>query len=177
MKRSEMIEIIADWLSGDSSATGVTMPEDLKNADELLCLIEDHGMMPPKVKIGDYLAHDEYFWEEEKDSSVKEFEDGLDSLDIYLRRGTEIVGLHAVGFNEPHSYILEYENGKIETIQTNFRELQKWGNEYDENFNMIGRGSFRIFDISIENVAKEMELDGWVVVPKDFTHLNKKVFL
>lgn len=86
----------------------------------------------------------------------------FDSKDIYLRKGDEIFGLHAIGYNEPYEFDLIDLNGSTTRIKTDFTEIEKWGNEYDKDFNMIGRGSFRVFGITLDHAAQEMEADGWV---------------
>lgn len=87
----------------------------------------------------------------------------FDSKDIYLKSPKgEIVGLHAVGHKEPYTFTLRHLDGKEEQITTDFMELEKWGNEYDENLIMQGRGSFRVFDLTIEHTAKAFEEDGWI---------------
>lgn len=70
----------------------------------------------------------------------------FDSLDIYLKKDDQIVGLHAIGHKEPDGA---------------FYSLEQWGNEYDDEHNMLGRGSFRVHN-DIETVAKDFEADGWV---------------
>ncbi len=89
-------------------------------------------------------------------------DDNMQSKDIYLRKGREVVGLHAIGYAGPYEFDLQELDGSIQKIKTDFMELEKWGNEYDANFKMIGRGSFRVFDLTIEHAAKEFESDGWV---------------
>lgn len=73
--------------------------------------------------------------------------DGMIGKDVYLKKGSQIVGIHAVGDFDP-------------TTNT-FYPMEVWGNEYDDEHNMLGRGSFRVFD-SMENEVKNWEADGWV---------------
>jgi len=88
--------------------------------------------------------------------------DDLDSRDIWLRKGDQIVGLHAIGYAEPYEFDVHHLEGSTERIKTDFMELEKWGNEYNQQFQMIGRGSFRIFDLTLEHTAKAFEEEGWV---------------
>lgn len=86
----------------------------------------------------------------------------LDSKDIYLRKGSEIVGLHAVGNREPYTFTVMNLDGSEYGVTTDFMELDKWGNEYSEDMKMIGRGSFRVFDLTIDHTAQAFEEEGWV---------------
>lgn len=86
----------------------------------------------------------------------------MSSKDIYLRKDDQIVGLHAVGYAEPHELRVQELDGSITLVKTDFMELEKWGNEYNEKLEMIGRGSFRIFDLTIDHTAKCFEDEGWV---------------
>lgn len=85
----------------------------------------------------------------------------LDSKDIYLKKGTQIVGLHAIGHKEEYQTQVQHLDGTFETVNMDFMELEKWGNRYDENLNMIG-GSFRIHDLSIDDTEQAYLEDGWV---------------
>lgn len=91
----------------------------------------------------------------------------FDSWNIYLKKDDEIVGLHAFGISGPYEFTLTHLDGREEIIKTNFQTFEQWGNEYDKNFNMIGRGSFRVFSLDIEEAAKDMEKDGWVRFERD----------
>jgi hypothetical protein len=84
----------------------------------------------------------------------------FDSLDIYLRKNNEIVGLHAYGHAWPSEYDVQELDGTLTRNTSNFTAYEQWGNEYNEKFEMIGRGSFRVFG-DIEETAKEFEADGW----------------
>lgn len=88
--------------------------------------------------------------------------DDLDSKNIYLRKDNEIIGLHAVGYRTPYVFDVVELDGTRNQVETDFMELEKWGNHYNEEFERIGRGSFRIFDATIEDTAKEFENDGWI---------------
>ena len=67
------------------------------------------------------------------------------SKNIYLKKDNQAIGLHAWGYE----------------FNGNFYSEEVWGNEYDNQGQMIGRGSFRVFN-EIEAEAKEFEADGWV---------------
>ena len=86
----------------------------------------------------------------------------FDSKNIYLKKDNMIVGLHAIGIDGPYTYTMD-NNGIKSEITTDFETLESWGNEYDENHNMLGRGSFRLNVINIEDYAKDLVLDGWVI--------------
>lgn len=86
----------------------------------------------------------------------------LDEKNIYLTKGDRIIGLHAVGYKEIYTYEVLELDGSISQFTTDFLEIHKWGNEYDKNFKMIGRGSFRIHSATIDIIAKELEEDGWI---------------
>lgn len=87
--------------------------------------------------------------------------DDLDCKNIYLRKGSEIVGLHAVGHKGPYECVVKDLDGTESLFTSDFMELEKWGNVYNEKHEMLGRGSFRIFSRSIEHEAKEFEAEGW----------------
>jgi hypothetical protein len=87
--------------------------------------------------------------------------DDYDSKNIYLKKDNEIVGLHSTGVAGPHEYTLIGLDGSESLIKTDFMAYETWGNEYDQDFNMLGRGSFRVHT-DIETAAKELELDGWI---------------
>lgn len=95
-------------------------------------------------------------------------QDEYDSKNIFLRKAVsdklsdvyDIVGLHAIGHAGPYEYTLD-DNSKISHIKTNFMALETWGNEYDDEHNMLGRGSFRLHTSDIEQYAKDMEAEGW----------------
>lgn len=88
--------------------------------------------------------------------------DEVASKDIWLRKEDEIVGLHAIGYPEEHEFNLHHLDGSVERIKSDFVELEKWGNEYNQQFQMIGKGSFRVFDLTLEHAARAFEEDGWV---------------
>lgn len=93
--------------------------------------------------------------------------DDMDSKNIYLRttigpgKIPAIVGLHAVGHAGPYEYDLIELDGTKTRKKSNFMALETWGNEYDDDHNMLGRGSFRLHTSDIEEYAKEMEAEGW----------------
>lgn len=86
----------------------------------------------------------------------------FDSKNIYLKKDDQIVGLHAVGHAEPYTFTLRHLDGTEEEITTDFMEIEKWGNEYTPDYEIKGRGSFRVFDLTIEHTAKAFEEEGWV---------------
>jgi hypothetical protein len=88
--------------------------------------------------------------------------DDLDSKDIYLKKDGEIIGLHSVGYKKQNTYTQVNLDGTKELKTLDFMALESWGNEYDSEYNILGRGSFRVHTYDIEEAAKEMENDGWV---------------
>ena len=93
------------------------------------------------------------------DDPISEYFVGMWCKDIYLKKDGEIVGLHAIGEKDAEWTLVALDG--TETRVKGFQQHEQWGNEYDENHKMLGRGSFRIFG-DIEEAAKEMEADGWV---------------
>ncbi len=95
--------------------------------------------------------------------------DDLDSKNIYLRttigpgKTPAIVGLHAIGYAGPYEYTLQHQDGKEELIRTKFMVMEAWGNEYDDEHNMLGRGSFRLHTNDIVKYAKDMVAEGWEI--------------
>lgn len=85
--------------------------------------------------------------------------EGLSSKDIYLKKDGEIIGLHAYG-EKDSEWTVQNLDGTRETVK-GFNQYEQWGNYYDENHKMVGRGSFRIFG-DIEEVAEDLEKDGWI---------------
>src|SRR3989442_381436 len=85
---------------------------------------------------------------------------GLQEKSIYLKKDKEIIGLHAIGEPDSEWNLIKLDGSRVG--QKGFKQHEQWGNHYDENHNMLGRGSFRIFD-DIEETAKELEIDGWIV--------------
>jgi hypothetical protein len=88
-------------------------------------------------------------------------EEQFDYKDIYMKKGDEIIGLHAIGHAGPYEYDLVDLDGSTTPMKSDFITVEKWGNNYDHNLKMIGRGSFRIHD-DIEIIATQLEEDGWV---------------
>lgn len=86
--------------------------------------------------------------------------EGMEAWDIYLKNlNGEIIGLHAVG--EPNGeWDVHGLDGSV-TRKKGFNAMERWGNNYDDNHKMLGRGSFRVHD-DIEKVAKELVEDGWI---------------
>jgi len=90
-----------------------------------------------------------------------------DSKDIYLTTtladGTkQIVGLHAIGHAQEYTYTEIGLNNERTEVTTGFSAIETWGNEYDENHNMLGRGSFRLHSHDLDKTVKEWESEGWV---------------
>ncbi len=81
--------------------------------------------------------------------------------DIYLSKDGQIIGIHAVGYFGEHEYDLLSIDGTLTKVSTDFDQMEIWGNEYDEEHNMIGRGSFRVHG-TFNDVVAELEMDGWV---------------
>lgn len=81
-----------------------------------------------------------------------------ESLDIYLYKDGEIVGLHAIG-DANSSWTVEEMDG-TRTQRYGFKSVESWGNYYNDRYEMQGRGSFRCGH-DIEAVAKDFESDGW----------------
>lgn len=92
-------------------------------------------------------------------SEVTEEMPQFDSLDIYLQKDGRIIGLHAIGESDAKYKVVDLDGS--ETMKKGFLAFEQWGNEYDQDYKMIGRGSFRVFG-DIEEEAKEFEADGWV---------------
>lgn len=82
-----------------------------------------------------------------------------DEINIFLRKDDEIVGLHCIGEKDKDYEVMELD-GTI-TQRHGFLAEESWGNYYDEDYNIKGRGSFRVFE-DIEILAEEFEADGWV---------------
>jgi hypothetical protein len=86
----------------------------------------------------------------------------LDSKSIYLKKDGEFgfIGLHSVGESDVEWIEIDFDGN--EHSRKGFRAHESWGNEYDNDHVMIGRGSFRVFQ-DIEVVAQEMVQDGWII--------------
>lgn len=95
----------------------------------------------------------------ESDEPISQYFVGMWCKDIYLKKGEDIVGLHAIGEKDAVWTAIDIHGNRSE--QKGFMQHEQWGNEYDDNHKMLGRGSFRIFG-DIEEAAIEMEKDGWV---------------
>lgn len=98
---------------------------------------------------------------ESESPTLKDIIEDLISKDYYLQKGEEVIGLHAVGEEGP--YIYRDLDGK-EYTKYRFHAFEQWGNNYNKDFQMIGRGSFRLFG-DIDEAAKEMTEDGWIQIP------------
>lgn len=86
---------------------------------------------------------------------------GMISKDAYLTKEGTIIGIHAFGEPGPYEWIEVALDGTETKKQSNFMQAEIWGNEYDEEHNMLGRGSFRVHG-QFEIVVKEFEADGWI---------------
>lgn len=168
MKRSDMVRFLSEQLDAYISLDD-GYKEKEPGGELLLSRLESMGMRPP-LPSGDLAGYiEDGEWEPEtldpKDQSGGDETlsvDDLASKDIYLRKGDQIVGLHAVGHAVPCEFDNHELDGSITRIKTDFFEIEKWGNNYNEKLEMIGRGSFRIFDLTLEHTAKAYEEDGWV---------------
>lgn len=84
----------------------------------------------------------------------------LDERSSYLRGPNgEIWGLFEIGEKDSHWQQINLD-GSVED-KTGFRAYERWGNEYDAQMKMIGRGSFRIHT-DIDEVAEDLIKEGWV---------------
>lgn len=88
-----------------------------------------------------------------------EKDNGWETKNIYLRKGDDIIGLHAVGIDNMQWDLEELDGTRIKC--QGFQAIDKWGNVYNEAYEMQGRGSFRVHQ-DIEKEAQEFEADGWV---------------
>ena len=80
------------------------------------------------------------------------------------------MGLYSEGIEVPYEYELHELDGTITTKISNFQPYQSWGNEYTPDFKMKGKGSFRIFDLDIEDTAKAFEEEGWVRFERGYSN-------
>lgn len=86
----------------------------------------------------------------------------FDSKDRYLTKDGIIIGIHAIGHAGPYEYELFGLDGSSTFIKSDFEVYEIWGNEYNEDHKMLGRGSFRVHTRDFDQVIKELEEDGWV---------------
>lgn len=98
--------------------------------------------------------------------------DDLHEKSIYLRKDNEIIGLHAIGYSGPYTYTFVHLDGTEETKTDDFQQIECWGNEYDKEFNILGKGSFRVFH-KINEAASLFESDGWIRFEPVFKEKNK----
>lgn len=84
---------------------------------------------------------------------------GMQERSIYLKKDSEIIGLHEIGYDNETWTEEAFDGTRSE--KKGFSAMERWGNEYDDSHKMLGRGSFRVHE-DIEKVAEELELDGWI---------------
>jgi hypothetical protein len=114
-----------------------------------------------------YFDDEKVHWSElplapgEENPSQPDPMDGMVSRDAYLTKDGTIIGIHAIGYPEPYEWTEVALDGTETQKTSDFMQMEIWGNEYDENHQMLGRGSFRVFD-QFESEVKNWEADGWV---------------
>lgn len=192
MKRSEALDIIRNTINYGLKHYGASSGnfQTELTPNEILTALEGAGMMAPihypytcgcsmsgmcpACNPNEYKMYNK--WEPEDGetpisvatSEPANIENDLDSKDIYLKNGNEIVGFHSIGHAGPYIYTQIELDGSENTVTADFEPFESWGNNYDENLNMIGRGSFRLITPFIEDVAKDLESRGWVrFTPKE----------
>lgn len=97
----------------------------------------------------------------EKEPELPDPFEGMISKDAYFKKDGSIIGIHAIGHPGPHEYDLHGLDGSVTKIKTDFMQMEIWGNEYDDEHNMQGRGSFRVFN-EFNIVVKDLIEEGWV---------------
>lgn len=105
-----------------------------------------------------------------EEETIPQHDDEMyDIKDIYLKNNNgQIIGLHAIGHNEPASYTIVNINGTENLIRSRFNPIECWGNEYNNKLEMVGKGSFRLSTFDIEQEAIDFEKEGWIrFIPKD----------
>lgn len=88
--------------------------------------------------------------------------DEMTERSVYLTKDGEIVGIHAVGYEGPYEYQIQELDGTLTQHLSDFMIMEIWGNNYDENRNILGRGSFRVSAHNFELEVKDWESEGWV---------------
>lgn len=82
-----------------------------------------------------------------------------DEMSVYLKKDNEIVGIHAIGEKDTSWQVHELD-GTI-TQRKGFQAMDIWGNQYNSDLKMIGKGSFRVHN-DIETEVNSWKADGWV---------------
>lgn len=85
----------------------------------------------------------------------------IDFARIYLFKDNCLIGLFGIG-DANSSWILVGLDGSKQTI-SGFNAMEKWGNEYDWDGNMLGRGSFRL-NYDFETEINQYKNEGWIEV-------------
>ena len=166
MKRSEIVNLIYNHIDGYMNPT-----TSYHVAVKLLEKIEKAGMLPPLNEQNYHhmdnedrqvvnLAKSLYTWENEDDS-------GYDSLDVYFKKDDILIGIHAIGLYELNQYTYTDIDGNKEKRFSFFNALEVWGNEYDKDMNMLGRGSFRLGMRIMEDIIKEYQKEGWTLCSEE----------
>lgn len=91
--------------------------------------------------------------------TLAQADEQFDQFDAYLIKDGEIIGIHGVGeANRP--YTVSHMD-ETQTHHVGFCAIESWGNEYNWDFKMIGRGSFRIGHLMEDDVTMVLD-NGWV---------------
>ena len=85
--------------------------------------------------------------------------EGIASKDAYFKKDGSIIGIHAIGYPGPYEYDLHGIDGSVTRMKSDFQQLEIWGNEYDDEHNVLGRGSFRVFN-EYNQVVKDLIEEG-----------------
>lgn len=91
----------------------------------------------------------------------------LDSLDIYLKKDDQIIGLHAIGYAGPYEYTYTDIDGNVTQKTSNFQALDTWGNNYNNKYEMFAPGSFRIDTNDLEEESRLYAGAGWIEFDRD----------
>lgn len=135
--------------------TDLSSVRNMKQADENLCGI---------IELIDHARQKAALY----DKTITLGEE-MDSKDIFLRKKIgvyeiySIVGLHAIGHAGPYPHTIHHLDGTVEERVGNFDTLEAWGNEYNDEQNIPGRGSFHLNTHDIEEYARDMVVEGWEI--------------
>lgn len=88
-------------------------------------------------------------------------EELYDSKNFYFKKDNQIIGIHAIGIAGPYEYNYQDLDGNVYTVTKDFQVIESWGNEYNPDYTIKGRGSFRVF-YDLDEAVKSLEDDGWV---------------